>query len=55
MNCPVCKKELPSKFSLYKEEKIHDIHSFIDELNADVFAISDPVVMAKMRERWKKI
>ncbi len=55
INCPVCDKTLPDKFGSYKEDKIHDIHSFIDELNAGVVALSDPVIMAQMRERWDRI
>jgi hypothetical protein len=44
-------EELPDKFASYKESKIHNTHSFIDELNADVVALSDPVVKARMKER----
>jgi hypothetical protein len=55
IRCPVCGKELPDKFASYKESKIHNIHSFVDELNADVVALSDPVVRARMKERWDKI
>lgn len=55
INCPICNKTLPDKFGSYKEDKIHDIHSFIDELNAGVVAFSDPVIMAQMRERWDRI
>lgn len=55
INCPVCKKILPDRLGSYKEGKIHEIHSFIDELNADVVVLSDPVIMARMREKWSKI
>lgn len=55
INCPVCDKTLPDKFGSYKKDKIHDIHSFVDELNTDVVPLSDPVIMARMRERWNRI
>jgi hypothetical protein len=55
INCPICSKVLPDKLGSYKEDKIHEIHSFIDELNADAVALSDPVILARMRARWDKI
>ena len=51
INCPICDKTLPDRLGSYKEDKIHEIHSFIDELNADVVVLSDPVIMARMREK----
>lgn len=37
--------ELADEFGSYKDDKIHDIHSFVGELNADVMQYSDPFLM----------
>jgi hypothetical protein len=54
LNCPICNKELPTKFGLYKEDAIHDIHSFVDDMNEGLHPLGDPVLIARLKERIKK-
>jgi hypothetical protein len=57
IECPVCKQALPDKFQLYKDDKIHALHSMIDELNAGLVPVGDPTfaaLSANSRERKEK-
>jgi hypothetical protein len=54
INCPICNKELPIRFGIYKAEAIHDIHSFVDDVNEGIHPQSDPVLTARLRERIRK-
>ena len=46
--CPVCKQKLPHKFQMYKVDKIHALHSMIDELIAGHVPVGDPTFTAAL-------
>jgi hypothetical protein len=51
IKCPICDKELPTRFGIYKSEAIHDIHSFVDDINEGIHPHGDPVLLARLKER----
>lgn len=40
--CPQCGKLLPIKFSIYKKELVHKLHSWVDEVNEGHAPLHDP-------------